>query len=194
MPFLARLPGKVKPGSVSNEIMSHLDWAPTLLAAAGAPEVEKELLKGYKADGKKFKIHLDGYDFGPYLTGKEKKGPREEYFYFSYGGKMLGVRYYNWKVVFSEQDVVGTFKVWANPFVTWRVPYIYNLRTDPYERSTITSNSYMNWWIEHTWMLVPVQQKVAAFIGTFKEYPPRAKAASFTVDQVMETLQKGHGG
>jgi arylsulfatase len=194
VPTFVRWPGKIKAGSISNEIMSNLDWAPTLVAAAGEPEVKEKLLKGYKADGKKFKIHLDGYNFLPYLTGKEKKGPREEFFYFSDGGKMLGVRYDNWKIVFSEQDVTGTFKVWANPFTTWRVPYIYNLRTDPYERATVTSNSYNNWWIEHTWMLVPVQQVTGKFIATFKEYPPRAKAASFTVDQVMETLESAHGG
>jgi arylsulfatase len=130
----------------------------------------------------------------PYLTGKEKKGPREEYFYFSDDGNLLGVRFDNWKVVFSEQDVPGTFKVWSNPFTTWRVPYLYNLRTDPYERATITSNNYNNWWIERTWALVPIQGKVGEFLSTFKAYPPRAKAASFTVDQALETLQKAHGG
>ena len=141
--------------------MSNLDWAPTLTAAAGDSKVKEKLLTSYKANGKDFKVHLDGYNFLPYLTGKEKKGPREEYFYFSDDGNLLGVRYDNWKVVFSEQDVTGTFKVWSNPFTTWRVPYLYNLRTDPYERATITSNSYNNWWIEHTWALVPIQGKVA---------------------------------
>jgi arylsulfatase len=193
-PAFVRWPGKIKPGSISNEIMSNLDWMPTLVAAAGEPDVKKKLLTSYKADGKDFKVHLDGYNFLPYLTGKEKKGPREEFFYFSDDGQMLGVRYDNWKVAFSVQDVEGTFEVWQNPFRTLRVPYIFNLRTDPYERASITSNDYNNWLIEHTWALVPIQRKVGEFIATFKEYPPRAKAASFTVDQVMETLQKGHGG
>jgi arylsulfatase A-like enzyme len=194
VPSFVRWPGKVKPGIISNEIMSHLDWAPTLVAAAGDPKVKEKLLTGYKANGKDFKIHLDGYNMLPYLTGKEKKGPREEYFYFSDDGNLLGVRFDNWKVVFSEQDVPGTFKVWSNPFTTWRVPYLYNLRTDPYERATITSNNYNNWWIERTWALVPIQGKVGEFLSTFKAYPPRAKAASFTVDQALETLQKAHGG
>jgi len=193
-PAFVRWPGKIKPGSISNEIMSNLDWAPTLVAAAGEPKVKEKLLTGYKANDKDFKVHLDGYNFLPYLTGKEKKGPREEFFYFSDGGEMLGVRFDNWKVAFSVQDVEGTFEVWQNPFRTLRMPYLFNLRTDPYERATITSNNYNNWLIEHTWALVPIQGKVGEFIETFKEYPPRAKAASFTVDQALETLQKGHGG
>jgi arylsulfatase A-like enzyme len=193
-PAFVRWPGKVKPGSISNEIMSNLDWAPTLVAAAGEPKVKKKLLTGYKANDKDFKVHLDGYNFLPYLTGKEKKGPREEFFYFSDGGKLLGVRYDNWKVAFSVQDEEGTFGVWQNPFRTLRLPYIFNLRTDPYERATITSNNYNNWLIKHTWALVPIQSKVGEFIETFKEYPPRAKAASFTVDQALEVLSKGHGG
>jgi arylsulfatase len=193
-PAFVRWPGKIKPGTISNEIMSNLDWMPTLVAAAGEPDVKKKLLTSYKAAGKDFKVHLDGYNFLPYLTGKEKKGPREEFFYFSDDGQMLGVRFDNWKVAFSVQDVEGTFEVWQNPFRTLRMPYLFNLRTDPYERATITSNNYNNWLIKHTWALVPIQGKVAEFIETFKEYPPRAKAASFGVDQVLETLQKGHGG
>jgi arylsulfatase len=194
VPALVRWPGKIEPGSISNEIVSHLDWAPTLVAAAGDPKVKSKLLTSYKANDKDFKVHLDGYNLVPYLTGKEKRTPRDEFFYFSDGGDLLGVRVKSWKVVFSEQDVTGTFKVWANPFITWRVPYIYNLRTDPYERATITSNSYNNWWIEHTWALVPVQGIVGKFLQTFKAYPPRAKAASFTVDQALEMLLKSTGG
>jgi arylsulfatase len=193
-PAFVRWPGKIKPGAISNEIMSNLDWAPTLAAAAGDPKVKEKLLTSYKANGKDFKVHLDGYNFLPYLTGKEKKGPREEFFYFSDDGQLLGLRYDNWKIAFSVQDIEGTFEVWQNPFRTLRVPYIFNLRTDPYERAPITSNDYNNWLIDHTWALVPVQGIVGKFLATFKEYPPRAKAASFTVDQVLETLQKGHGG
>jgi arylsulfatase len=194
VPAFVRWPGKIKPGSVSNEIMSHLDWAPTLTAVAGDLKVKEKLLTGYQAAGKTFKVHLDGYNFLPYLTGNEEKGPREEFIYFSDGGKLLSLRYDNWKILFSVQDIEGTFEVWQNPFRTVRLPYIINLRTDPYERAPITSNDYNNWLIEHTWALVPVQGIVGKFIGTFKEYPPRAKAASFTVDQALETLQKGHGG
>ena len=193
-PAFVRWPGKIKAGSISNEIMSNLDWAPTLTAAAGDNKVKEKLLTSYKANGKNFKVHLDGYNFLPYLTGKKKEGPRKEFFYFSDGGMLLAVRYQNWKVDFSVQDVKGTFEVWQNPFRTLRLPYIYNLRTDPYEKATITSNSYNNWMINHLWALVPVQGIVGDFLETFKEYPPRAKAASFTVDQALEALSKGHGG
>jgi arylsulfatase len=193
-PAFIRWPGKIEAGSISNEIMSNLDWAPTLVAAAGDPNVKEKLLTSYKANGKDFKIHLDGYNFLPYLTGKEEKGPRNEFFYFSDDGDLLALRYDNWKIHFKVQDSLGTFDVWQREFRPVRVPYIYNLRTDPYERATLTSNNYDNWLIWRTWALVPAQGIVGDFIATFKEYPPRAKAASFTVDQVLETLQKSHGG
>jgi arylsulfatase len=193
-PAFVRWPGKIKPGSISNEIMSNLDWAPTLVAAAGDPKVKEKLLTGYKAAGKDFKIHLDGYNFLPYLTGQEKKGPREEFFYFSDDGDLLGMRYDNWKIAFMVQDARGTFEVWQNPFRTLRLPYIFNLRTDPYERANITSNNYGNWTIRHTWALVPVQKIVGKFLATFKDYPPRAKAASFTVGDALKKLGDAHGG
>jgi arylsulfatase len=193
-PAMVRWPGKIKAGTVSNEIMSHLDWTPTLLAAAGEPDIKEKLKKGHKADGKKFKVHLDGYNFLPHLTGKEEKGPRIEYFYFSDGGELLALRYDNWKMHFAIQDSPGTFDVWQREFRSVRVPYIYNLRTDPYERATITSNSYNNWLMRRVFLLVPAQDVVGDFLATFKDYPPRQKAASFTIDQVMEKLQAGSKG
>jgi arylsulfatase len=193
-PAMVRWPGKIKAGKVSNEIMSHLDWTPTLLAAAGEPDIKEKLKKGHKADGKKFKVHLDGYNFLPHLTGKEEKGPRIEYFYFSDGGELLALRYDNWKMHFAIQDSPGTFDVWQREFRSVRVPYIYNLRTDPYERATITSNSYNNWLMRRVFLLVPAQDVVGDFLATFKDYPPRQKAASFTIDQVMEKLQAGSKG
>ena len=193
-PAFVRWPGKINAGTISNEIMSNLDWMPTLLAAAGEPDIKERLLKGYDAAGKTFNVHLDGYNFLPYLTGKQEKGPRVEFFYFSDDGNMLGLRYDNWKIAFEIQDSPGTFDVWQRDFRSVRVPYIYNLRTDPYERATITSNSYDNWLIRRVFLLVPVQNIVGEFLATFEKYPPRAKAASFTVDQVLETLQAGHGG
>jgi arylsulfatase A-like enzyme len=192
-PAFVRWPGHIKADTISNEIMSNLDWAPTLLAAAGDDKVKEKLLKGYKAAGKTFKIHLDGYNFLPYLTGKEKKGPRVEFFYFSDEGDLMALRYQNWKIEFAIQPTVGTFEVWQTEFTHPRIPYIYNLRTDPYERATITSNSYNNWLINHTWALVPVQTKVGEFLATFKAYPPRAKAASFTIGDALKKLEEGHG-
>ena len=194
VPAIVRWPGKIKAGSVSNEIVSHMDWLPTLLAMAGEPDIKEKLKEGYKADDKTFKIHLDGYNLLPYLTGQEKKSPRLEYFYFSDDGDLTGLRYDNWKLVFMEQRATGTLRIWAEPFVPLRVPKIFNLRTDPYERADITSNTYYDWLVDHVYLLVPAQQIVGQFLSTFKEFPPRQKAASFSVDQVMEKLtEPAHG-
>jgi len=189
VPAMVRWPGKIKPGMVSNDIVSHLDWAPTLLAVAGVPDVKEKLLKGYKAGGKTFKVHLDGYNLVPYLTGQEPKSPREEFFYFSDDGDLTGLRYDNWKVVFAQQRAPGTLAVWGEPFVHTRIPWLYNLRTDPYEKATVTSNTYWDWYLDHAYLLMGAQKYVAGFLGTFKEFPPRQKAASFTIDQVMEQLK-----
>jgi arylsulfatase len=183
-----RWPGKIKAGSISNDIMSHMDWLPTLLAAAGDPDVKKKLLKGHKAGKKKFKVHLDGYNFLPYLTGKSKTSPRKGFFYFSDDGDLTALRYDNWKVVFAQQRAQGTMLVWGEPYVSTRLPWLFNLRTDPYEKATITSNTYWDWYLDHVFLLTPAQDLVGDFLKTFKEYPPRQKAASFTIDQVMEKL------
>ena len=194
VPAMVRWPGHIEPGSVSNEIVSHMDWMPTFLAAAGVPDVKDKLLTGYNADGKRFKVHLDGYNILPYLTGKEEKSPRESIFYFSDDGDLLALRYDNWKMHFAQQRTPGTLDIWAEPFTELRVPFIYNLRTDPYEKASITSNTYFDWMIDHVYLLTPAQQYVGEFLETFKEYPPRQKAASFSVDQVLEKLQNGAAG
>ena len=189
VPAMVRWPGHIKPGSVSNDIVSHLDWAPTLLAAAGVPDIKEMLLKGYKAGGKKFKVHLDGYNQLPYLTGQAPKSPREEFFYFSDDGDLTGLRFDNWKAVFAQQREQGTLAIWGEPFVKTRIPWLYNLRTDPYEKATMTSNTYWDWYLDHVYLLLPASNYVGKFMATFKEFPPRQKAASFTIDQVMEQLQ-----
>jgi arylsulfatase len=191
VPSMVRWPGNIKAGSVSNEIMHHMDWLPTFLAAAGEPDVKEKLLKGHRAIGRKYKVHLDGYNFLPHLTGNTDEGPRREIFYFSDDGDLTALRYmrYNdWKAIFMEQKTVGTFRVWMEPFVPLRVPLILNLRRDPYERAPITSNTYYDWLIDRAYLLVPAQDYVGQFLATFKEYPPRQKAASFSLDQVMEKL------
>jgi arylsulfatase A-like enzyme len=193
VPTFIRWPGVIKPGTVSNEIISHLDWLPTLLAAAGEPDIKNKLMKGHKAGNKTFKVHLDGYNLLPYLKGEEKKSPRIEYFYFSDDGDLMAFRYDNWKVVFMEQRVVGTLQIWQEPLVVLRFPKLFNLRTDPYERADKTSNTYWDWVIDHLYLFVPAQKIVGDFLKTFVEFPPRQKAASFTIDQVMEKLA-GQGG
>jgi len=191
VPCMIKWPGHIKPGSVSNEIVAHLDWAPTLLAAAGVPDVKEQLLKGMKVGDTTFKVHLDGYNLLPYLTGQTTKSPREEFFYFNDDGGLDALRYDNWKIVFSEQRVEGTMRIWAEPFVTLRLPKIFNLRMDPYERADITSNTYYEWLVEHLFLLVPVQKIVGDFLATFKEFPPDQKSGSFSVDQVLEKLTEG---
>ncbi|MDW2070135.1 arylsulfatase [Vibrio sp. 2094] len=190
VPAMVRWPGKIKAGSVSNDIMHHMDWMPTFVAAAGDDNIKEKLLKGYSANGKKFKVHLDGYNFLPYLTGKEDKAPREEIFYFSDDGDLTALRYNKWKLVFMEQRAKGTLRIWAEPFTTLRVPKIFNLRMDPYEVADITSNTYYDWMLDRAYMLVPAQAYVGRFLETFKEFPPRQKAASFSLDQVMEKLKE----
>jgi arylsulfatase A-like enzyme len=185
VPAAVRWPGHIAPGSVSNEIMSHLDWMPTLLAVAGDPEVKTKLLKGHRG----FKVHLDGYNFLPLLTGQVEKGPRNEVFYFSDDGDLMALRYQDWKMVFMEQRTYGTLLVWANPFTALRLPKMYNLRRDPYEQADLTSNTYWDWVIDHAFLVVPAQAYVADFLKTFREFPPRQKAASFSLEQVMETMK-----
>lgn len=193
VPAMVRWPGKIKAGSVSNSITSHLDWLPTLLAAAGEPDIKEKLLKGYKVGKKTFKIHLDGYNFLPYFLDKEKKSPRNEFFYFSDDGDLTSLRFDNWKFVFAEQRATGTLQIWAEPLTRLRVPKIFNLRMDPYERADLTSNTYYDYVLDHAFLLIPAQEYVAKFIATFKDYPPRQKPASFSIDQVLETMQKSVG-
>ena len=194
VPAMVRWPGKIEAGSVSNEIVHHMDWLPTFLAIAGEPDIKEKLKQGdVEAIGRKYKIHLDGYNILPLLTGETDVSPRKEIFYFSDDGDLTALRYDDWKILFMEQREMGTFAVWQYPFVPLRVPYIYNLRRDPYERSTITSNSYYEWLIDRAYLLVPAQAYVGNFVNTFVDFPPRQKAASFGVDQVMEKLTAPSG-
>jgi arylsulfatase len=194
VPCVMRWPGRIPAGVVSNEIVSHLDLLPTFLAAAGEPDVAAKLLEGHQVGEKTFKVHLDGFNLLPYLTGEQEKSPRVSFVYFSDDGDLVALRYDNWKLVFAEQRSQGTLALWAEPFVHLRVPKLFNLRTDPFERADVTSNTYYDWVIDHVFLMVPAQAAVGEFLATFKEYPPRQKAASFTVDQVLETLTAGLAG
>ncbi len=194
VPSMVRWPGKIEAGSISNEIMHHMDWLPTYLAVAGAPDIKEQLLKGNaRAIGRRYKVHLDGYNFLPYLTGEEEKGPRHEIFYFADTGELTALRYDDWKAIFLEQKEYATLRAWIEPWTPLRIPLITNLRRDPYERAHVTSNTYYDWMIDRVFFLVPAQVYVGKFIETFREFPPRQKPASFTIDQVMEKLQTGSG-
>ena len=196
VPAMVRWPGVVPPGSVSNEIVHHMDWLPTFVTAAGKKDIKEDLLDGYTSNAldRNYKIHLDGYDITEHLNNPDEvKSPRHEIFYFSDDGDLTALRYDDWKLIFMEQPVEGTLRVWQEPFVPLRIPYIENLRRDPYERALITSNTYYDWLLDRAYLLVPAQTYVGKFLETFVEYPPRQKAASFSLDQVMEKLNDAGG-
>ena len=193
VPALIRWPGHIAAGSVCNGIVSGMDWLPTFLAIAGDPDVKEQLLKGMTVGDKTFKVHLDGYNILPMITGETEVSPRHEIFYFSDDGDLTALRYDDWKMIFMEQRMEGTLQCWAEPFVPLRLPLIFNLRRDPYERAQKTSNTYYDWLLDRAYLLVPAQAYVADFMSTFKDYPPRMKAASFSLDKVMETLQSNGG-
>jgi arylsulfatase A-like enzyme len=194
VPAFIRWPVHIKAGSVSNEIVSGLDWMPTLLAAAGDPDVREKLLKGYTIGDMTYKVHLDGYNLLPYLTGRESRSPRKEFFYFSDEGEVLGLRYENWKFVIAEQRTPGTMAIWRDPFTRLRIAKLFNLRADPYERADITSNTYNDWVIDHMFLNIPAMAGVSKFLETFKEYPPRQKPEGMDFDEVLKKMQESAVG
>jgi arylsulfatase len=191
VPCVVRWPGQIEAGTILNGIVSHADWFVTLLAAAGEPDIAEKLHDGHDLNGTEFKVHLDGFNQLDYVTGKSEDSARQYFFYVNDDGQLTAVRYDNWKIVFYEQRVAGTFQIWAEPFVELRLPKIFNLRTDPYERADITSNTYYDWVLDRVFLLGPVQAFVAEMIQTLAEFPPRQKPAAFNIAQVMEKLEAG---
>jgi arylsulfatase A-like enzyme len=187
VPCFMRWPGKIKAGTVQNGIGSHQDMLPTLLAAAGDPDASKKLLTGYQIEGKTFKVHIDGLNLLPWLTGQAKQSPRDYFFYVSDDGGVMAVRTGDWKLVFEEQRAFST-QVWAEPMVKLRLPHIFSLRRDPFERADFNSNVYFDWMIDHVPQLYLAQSLVAEQIANYVKYPPRQKAASFNLDAVMAKL------
>ena len=190
VPCMIRWPGHIQPGSVSNEIVSGLDWLPTFMAAVGDPDIKDKLLKGHDVGGQTFKVHLDGFNQLPHLTGPEPKGARTDFFYFNDDGDLVALRYENWKIVFEEQRVPGTLMIWFEPFTKLRGVKLYDLHADPYERADITSNTYYDWMLEHAYIVYGAQAVVGKFLDTFREFPPSQRAGSFTIDQAMEKLKR----
>jgi arylsulfatase A-like enzyme len=189
IPEVIRWPGKIPAGLVSNEIIHHHGWLPTFLAAAGEPDMADKLKAGHSIGDMTYKVHIDGYNLLPYLTGEVDKSPRNAFVYFSDDGDVLGLRFDNWKVVFMEQRLQGTMQLWAEPFVPLRIPKIFNLRTAPFERADITSNTYWDWLVDNGILVLTASAMVTQFLESFKEFPPRQKAASFTIDQAMAKLE-----
>lgn len=193
VPCVIRWPGVIKPGTVINEITSAEDWLPTILAAAGVPDVKEKLLKGYKAGTKTFNVHLDGYNLLPALKAETQEWPRKEFFYFSDDGELMALRYDRWKMVFAEQRAEG-LDVWSNPLTMLRVPILFDLRADPFERANYESIYYNDWALHRSFVFVPAQQYVASFLQSFEEFPPSQTPASFSIDKVFEMMKKGQGG
>lgn len=193
VPLVIRWPGKIEAGSVSNEIVQHHDWLPTFVAAAGDPEIVEKAKKGIKLGDKDVKVHLDGFNLLPYLTGKEERSPRQGFIYFDDDGNLVAVRFDNWKAVFMEQRKPGTLGLWAEPLTPLRIPKLFNLRMDPYERADITSNTYYDWYLDNAYIIFSASVIVQPFLDTFKEFPPSQRAASFTIDQAMEKMRAAIG-
>ncbi|HKV14222.1 MAG TPA: arylsulfatase [Reyranella sp.] len=189
VPAMIRWPGKIKAGEISTEMFSGLDWFPTLLAAVGDTTIKERLLKGTAVGGKTFKVHLDGYNQLPYLTGQQPKGARNEFAYFNDDGLMVGYRRDNWKAVFCEMQHPGGFAVWQQPFVCLRVPKIFNLRMDPYERADIVSDQYNDWIFKNGYLISWMASHAAKFLETFIEYPPSQEQASFSIDQIERDVE-----
>jgi arylsulfatase A-like enzyme len=187
VPCFMRWPGKIEAGTVFNGVVSHQDMLPTLLAIAGDPDVSEKLLNGYKVGDKTFRVHIDGFNMVPYLTGESKESPRDYFFYVSDDGGIMALRVRDYKLSFEVQEAVTT-NVWAEPFVKLRLPHIFHLRRDPFERADFNSNVYWQWVIHHVPYLYLAQAVVQQQMDDFVKYPPRQKAASFNLDSVMAAL------
>jgi arylsulfatase len=194
VPAVVRWPGHVPAGTVLNGIVSHNDWFVTLLAAAGDPDVADRLKAGTDLAGSTYRVHLDGHDQLDYITGQAEQSARQHFFYVSDDGDLTALRYDNWKFVFLEQRTAGTLAIWQDQFTELRFPKLFNLKTDPYERADITSNTYWDWILDHVFLFVPAQQFVAQMLQTLVEFPARQEPASFTIDQVLAKLESAAAG
>ncbi len=192
-PCAVRWPGRIAPGSVSNGIISNLDWFPTLVAAAGDADIKAKLLTGFQTQGRTYKVHLDGYNQLPVLLGQTQEHPRKEFFYFNDDGQLVAMRYERWKIVFLENRGTG-FGVWREPFVTLRVPKLFDLRMDPFERADESSNSYNEWLLDRVYLMMPAQTAARNFYETFREFPPRQRAGSFNLEGVLRQMEQAAAG
>lgn len=192
VPAMVRWPGKIQPGKVTNQMFSGLDWFPTLLAAVGVDDVKEQLLDGWTPQngGTQYRVHLDGYNQLPFLTGERPDSARDEFFYFDDDGNLNAMRFGDWKVVFCEQRTPGGFEVWQDPFTCLRVPKVFNLRMDPFERADVVSDQYNDWLAKNAYLTGIATMKASAFLETFVEYPPSQKPASFSIDQVRKQVDE----
>jgi arylsulfatase A-like enzyme len=189
VPAFVRWPAKFKAGTVLNGIVALQDWLPTFLSAAGVPDIKEKLVEGHVAGEKSYKVHIDGFDMLPYLSGEVDESPRKSFFYISDDGDILAIRHQDWKVVLMEQRA-KTLQCWAEPFVALRVPKVFNLRRDPFERADENSNTYWDWVLSRAYLIYGMQALVAQQIESFMMFPPRQKPASFNLDVVLRQLEE----
>jgi arylsulfatase A-like enzyme len=194
VPCLVRWPGAIRPGTITNELMSHNDWIPTLCAIAGEPDIVNKLKAGYTANGISYKVHLDGYNQSAFLrnvsgsaANNDTKSARDKFFYSDDDGLLVAMRWGDYKYVFSEQRLQGTMGLWAEPFTTLRLQKIFNLFQDPFERADITSNTFWDWNLNHVGGAYGMMEEVFQFVATFKEFPPRSFPPSFNPANIMES-------
>jgi len=193
VPAFVRWPGHFQKNVTLNGIVSHEDWLPTFAAAAGDSKIKEELRKGVKLDGRKYRNYIDGYNLIPYLSGKTKSSPRHEFWYVNDDGQVVAARYDDWKIVFLENRG-QQFGVWMEPFVELRVPAIFNLRRDPFEKAQHNSNTYYDWLLDHAFVIVPIQALATKFLKTMEEYPPSQKPGSFNLSKIEKQLNYATGG
>ncbi len=191
VPAFVRWPGRWPAGTTLNGIVAHEDWLPTFAAAAGAPDIKERLLKGTEVNGRPYRNHIDGYNMLDYLAGRTKVSPRKEFWYVNDDGQIVAARYQDWKVVFLENRGVA-FGVWREPFIELRVPLLFNLRRDPFERAQHNSNTYNDWFLERPFVIAPIQDLAAQFLQTMKEFPPSQSPGSFNLSKIQELLTKGN--
>jgi arylsulfatase len=193
VPAFVRWPDHFPAGVTLNGIVSHEDWLPTFAAVVGAPDIKERLLKGVDLNGRHYRNYIDGYNLLDYLSGKVKESPRKEFIYVNDDGQIVAMRYDPWKAVFLENRGVA-FGVWREPFTDLRIPLLFNLRRDPFEKAQHKSNTYNNWFFDRAFVLVPLQQLAGKFLMTMKEYPPSQTPGSFNLEKIQKQIGAGAGG
>jgi arylsulfatase len=193
VPCFVRWPGHFQEAVTLNGIVSHEDWLPTFAAAAGAPDIKDKLFKGVELNGRRYRNYLDGYNQLDYLSGRAKESPRSEFIYVNDDGQVVAMRYRDWKAVFLENRG-HAFEVWREPFIEIRVPLLFNLRRDPFERAQHNSNTYNDWFLDRVFVIAPMQQVAAKFLLTMKDYPPSQTPGSFNLEKVQKQIEASLGG
>lgn len=193
VPAFVRWPGKFQAGVTLNGIVAHEDWLPTFAAIAGAPDIKEKLRNGVTLNGRTYKNYIDGYNMSDYLSGKINESPRHEFMYVNDDGQIVAIRYDDWKAVFLENRGIA-FGVWREPFTELRVPLLFNLRRDPFEKAQHNSNTYNDWFLDRVYILIPMQQFAGKFLMTMKEYPPSQTPGSFNLEKIQKMIESSAGG